>query len=300
MEKIKFFKKLWWSTTKVSKYDEMAKLGLKSAIKYFVAILAILALILGLISTYIQATNIQKVEEYLSQTMPEFKIQKDEQSEEDKYILNLENNDVFILDNQNFIESFSHLVVINTSLEEEKAIEEYYKLATEKYNCAIFLKDKCIIISTKYDPNSENKEQGIAKYTYRDILNTLGTGINELTKTNLLGYLNNISYTYYIFAYFINYFVILITVFALDIIIIGILGLIISKIWKISINKKEIFSIAIYAYTLPAIIYIIYLIIRYFTNFTINYMNIIDILIAYIYVMIYFYQKRKKILHQNK
>lgn len=62
-------------------------------------------------------------------------------------------------------------MVVNINLNESEAIEEYYKLASENNNCTILLKDKCIMISSKYNPNNENKDEGITKYTYLEILN---------------------------------------------------------------------------------------------------------------------------------
>ena len=40
-EKIGFFKKVWYSITKLEKYPEMTTLGFASAIKYLIAIMVI-------------------------------------------------------------------------------------------------------------------------------------------------------------------------------------------------------------------------------------------------------------------
>lgn len=53
-KKINFFKKLIYSMTKINKYDEMSNEGLKSAIKYFVCLIALMATVLSVISTSVQ------------------------------------------------------------------------------------------------------------------------------------------------------------------------------------------------------------------------------------------------------
>ena len=296
MNNITFSKKLWWSIAKPSKYDDMMRIGLNKAVKYFIGLIAIMALILSIAGSYIQAVEVQKIEKYLEQNVPNFKIENNAKEKEDaNYILSLENNDVTILDNQDFINTFKNIVVVNVSMKEKEAISEYYKLATDNNNCAILLKDKCIMISSKYNPDNDNKEEGITKYTYVDLLNKfIGTQVTEFEKNDLLGIFNNMSFTYYIIAYFVNYFVILLILFALDVLAIGVIALIISKVLKKDISKKEVFSMSIYSLTLPILLYIIYLVVNYFTRFNIGYINIINMIIGLGYVMWYFYKNKEK------
>ena len=55
-KKINFFKKIWYSIGKVSKYEEMRNSGVKSSIKYFLGIAAILALIMAIVSCIVQSS----------------------------------------------------------------------------------------------------------------------------------------------------------------------------------------------------------------------------------------------------
>lgn len=295
MNKIGFIKTLWWSITKPSKYDEIIKMGLKKAIKYFITLIVLMALLLSIVGAYIQSIEVQKIANYFQVNVPEFKIENTaKEGEKPKYRLNLENNEAVILDDQNFINIYKHKVVVNTSIKEKEAIKEYYNLATDNNNCLLFLNDKCIIISSKYNPDNKNKEEGINKYTYSEVLNKIGPDFTEFSKTDLIGTLNNVSYIYYIISYFVNYFIVLLVLIAFDIVIIWVIGLIISKILKTNNNKRNIFSLSIYSCTLSIVLYIGYLIINYFAKFNVTISNFIIMFIAYVYMILYFYMNKKK------
>lgn len=293
MKNITFFKRLLFSIAKPSKYDEMIKLGLKKSIKYFVGLISIMALILSLAGTYIQSVEVQKIGKYVDENIPEFKVENiAKEGEEANYKLNIENSESIILDNQDFINTFKSTVVVNINMTEKQAIQEYYDIATDNNICTVFLEDKCIMISSKYNPENENQKEGITEYTYSEVLNKIGPDFTELKKNDLIGFFNNISFTYYIITYFVSYFIILLVIFALDVMVLAIAAKIISKILKKDINIKRIFSLSIYSLTLPIILYIIYLIINYFARLNIGYINIINMMIAFIYVMLYFLSKR--------
>ena len=55
--KIGFFKKVWYSITKIEKYPDMAAQGLSKAVSYFLKIVAILPIIISLGTIY-QINNI--------------------------------------------------------------------------------------------------------------------------------------------------------------------------------------------------------------------------------------------------
>lgn len=295
MKKIVFPKTLWWSIAKPSKYDEMIKIGLKKGIKYFFALIAIMALLLSIAGTYIQVVEVQKISEYLQQSVPEFEFENTaKEGEEAKYKLNIENNEVIILDNTDFVNAFKGIFVVNTNLKEKEAIKEYYKLATDNNLCFVLLKDNCIMISNKYNPENENKEEGIVKYNYSEVLNKIGPDFTEFKKTDLVQIFNNTSYTYYIATYFTNYFTVLLVIFALDVLVLAIIAIIVSKAFKKDIKIKRMFSLAIYSLTLPIILYNIYLIINYFAKLNIDYINVINMVISIIYIVLYFYKNNKK------
>ena len=288
-KKISFFKKIWWSITNVNKYDEMINLGLRNAIKYLLALLVILSIILACVSVYIQSKNTGEIINYLNEKVPEFSLEK----KDENYKLSIDTKETVILEDSQFVNFFKSVVVMNDSLEEKEATKEYSSLANNDHNCVVFLKDECMIIT--------QNESEVTKYKYGELLTKI-TGKNEdqYDKMSLIDYFNNMPYVYYMCVYFLNYFIIILMVFALDVIIIGALSLLYTKIVKLQTNIKKLFVLAIYALTLSTILYIIYLIINFFTKYYFAYINIINMLIAYIYVIVYFMKKRKKVLQEDK
>ena len=124
MSNIAFTKKLWWSIGNIGKYDEMLIQGLKKASKYFVGLIAIMALILSIVGSYIQGVEVQKIQKYIDENVPKFKIENTaKEGEEAKYKLNIENDEAIILDNQDFINAFKSIIVVNVNLKEKEAIE---------------------------------------------------------------------------------------------------------------------------------------------------------------------------------
>ena len=88
--KINFFKKLWYSITKPSKYDELRKLGVGKAIKYIFSIISILALILAIITTFLKINEVFDAISYLEGKLPNFTFKDNK--------LELDNADASILD----------------------------------------------------------------------------------------------------------------------------------------------------------------------------------------------------------
>ena len=286
---ISFFKKIWWSISNLNKYDELINFGLKKSIKYFMGLLAILTIVLSLVTVYMQSKNVNDIAAYLNEKLPEFNLEK----KDEDYKLNIDTKETVILDDNKFLGFFKNVVVINDSLKEKEATEEYSDLANDEHNCIVFLKDECILIT-------KNQEE-VTKYKYADILTKFtGTNNDEYNKISVINYFSNISYTNYMLVYFVSYFIILLVVFALDIIVISVVSIIFTKLLKIKINAKSIFTLTIYALTLSSILYIIYLITSSLTGFYFAYTNIVNILISYIYIGIYFIKKRKNLLQDNK
>ena len=300
MEKIRFIRKIKYSITNISKYDDMISLGLKKAINYFIGLLALLALALGVFETYIQAVYIADFRNYLNQEIPEFSIVKNVNDE--NYSLSMKENEAIILEDQQLIDLYKNKIVINTNLNEQEAINEYYTLVSENNNCIIILKDEYVQITSAYNPenNDGENQEGINKYTFEELFNTYGiSGKNEYTKQDLINIFDNISYTYYVVAFFAKYLIILIIFYTMDILVIGIIAIICSKILKQKNTVKEIFSLSIYSLTLPAILFVAYLILSYIKKINIPYINFINIIIAYIYMAIWLYKKNKKTVAQE-
>lgn len=84
-----------------------------------------------------------------------------------------------------------------------------------------------------------------------------------------------------IFYLFCSYFILTF----MDIFLVSILGIIVTKITKMKIKYKSILSMSIYAFTLSIILNCIYSVANILTGFTIEYFQIAYNVIAYIYIV---------------
>lgn len=287
IKKINFFKKIWWSITKVSKYEEMAKEGLGTAIKYFLILIFLLSIILAAVATYIQSTIIDDAMKYLDEILPELTFANNE--------LNVETEEVIILDDEKFTTYFGYTVVINPYLERQQAIDEYYKLATGNRNCVVFLSNEVVNISVNYKETQTEIPEGVEVYSYTDHASKYLTDTSkEYKKQDIINVLSeSISYEYYFGGYLISYIIMLLVFYLLYIITIALSIFIVAKLLKINEKLKLIFIKTIYAITLSAILYVLYALISYFTKITIPYFDVIDIAVAYIYLGIIMAKQKK-------
>lgn len=96
---------------------------------------------------------------------------------------------------------------------------------------------------------------------------------------------------YFFALHFVVYFATIGIFFVVDIAVIGVVAILLSKV-KARNNKldkssiKKLYTISIYSSTLSIILYIIYMIFSYFTKIVIPFFDVFDIIIAYIYLMI--------------
>ena len=93
--KINFFKKIWYSIAKPSKYANLRKLGLGKAIKYIFSIISIFALILAILATILQINTVNDAISYLDKNLPDIKFKDNN--------LSLDNAEATILDDDNWL-----------------------------------------------------------------------------------------------------------------------------------------------------------------------------------------------------
>lgn len=287
--KINFFKKVWFSVTKINKYEEMTEQGIKSSIKYFFTLMALIALILAIIATFIQSDIVKDALSYLDEKLPEMKIADNK--------LSLENEEVTILDEVKFTDYFGCIVVINPLLEKQQAIDEYNNLATQKYKCIVFLSDEYLVISSNYDVTNESEnDSGIETHKYSDEMSKYVQDTSrEYGKQDIISYLGEkTSFTYYIAQYFVVYFVMIALIYIFYILLISVSFWLITKFAKINITFKKSLSNTIYASTLSSIVYVAYIIISYFTKFSISFFDVISILLIYVYLCFLLAKERKE------
>ena len=150
----------------------------------------------------------------------------------------------------------------------------------------VFLfKDEIVLVGK----TSESDKTAEQVYTYSNFIQSYtGTDIQSFNKTDFTNYLTSERmipfYTRYGLSIFI-YLLIMNVIYALlDAFEIAILGWITGSLAKIKIKFSALYSMAAYALTLPIFLNIIYIIINYFTTFSIKYFQVAYIAIAYIYL----------------
>ena len=136
---------------------------------------------------------------------------------------------------------------------------------------------------------SENTDTKISPYTYKDFVqNYAGNDVKAFEKTQLIEYMRsskmNNFYGKYMVSSFISLLLVEIIVVLTDALQLAIFGWLTTIITKIRIRFVAIYNMAVYALTLPMILNIIYIIVNYFTTFTISYFQVAYITIAYIYL----------------
>ena len=332
--KINFFKKIWYSIAKPSKYEDLRKLGVGKAIKYIFLIISILALVLAIFATVVQLNVVNDAISYLDENLPEIKFKDNK--------LTLENEEAVILDDNKIVNYFGNKIVINPLIGKQEAINQYKDLTTENNKVIIFLNDEYVVISNEYNSDSE-KEEGIETKKYVDVSkNFIKDASYEYGKKDVIEYLKErTSYSYYMAKYFVVYIISIMVLYCIYILLIS-FGLWsvakASKLVKKSDNKlskiiitilllictvclilkgysyaiylfaayigllicknewsfKESLMNTIYASTLSLLVYVIYILISYFAKIKISFIDIISIVIIFTYLYLVIWKQKKK------
>ena len=297
---ISFWKKIYYSIFKISKYEEMKKEGLKKAITYLLTLIFLISAIMALVSTYETNDNIKQLSNYLNSNLPELTLKNNE--------LTLEDNEVVILDDEETIKLFGYTIIINPLLEETELINEYDSLY-ENNNCVIFSKDQVIFIPNGY--KTENLEDNIEENKYaqenaesnvtvqKKQYNELLAGYNiseetELKKQDFISFYENVPLSYYWIQYFIVYFIMNLIIFVLEILVVALMGVLETKLLKLKTkSQKDILTLSIYAFTLSFVLQVVYSIINYFVGFKTEIFQTVIILIAFAYIAVIIYKMKK-------
>lgn len=285
--KMNFFKKLWYSIARPSKYEKLRNLGIGKAIQYFFSLISILAIVLAIIAAFLQIKVVNNAIVYLDEKIPEFKFKDNK--------LTLENEDATILDDERITSYLGNKIVINTLIKKEDAINQYKDLATEKNKVLIFLNEEYILISNKYNSESKNDE-GIENKKYSEISSKYIKDTSyEYSKKDVIEYLKKrTTYTYYTAQYFVIYFGSIMIIYGIYIILISLSLWLVTKILKVKWTLKETVMNTIYASSLSMIVYVLYMIVSYFTRFKFSIMDIFIILLIFIYLYLLVWRQKKK------
>lgn len=270
---INFFKKIWYSITKFEQYPAMATEGLKRAIKYLIMLTAIVTIFI-LIGTLLQMkTLIGDFSKYVQENIPEFSYSDGN--------LSMEMTETIIIENIQY-DTIDKIVIdtLSETDEQKQQIEN-----DNLYGITMFLFKDEIMLATKTEDNEVVKQE----YTYNEFITSYtGQSVEKFTKSEFVDYLTSEKMSTFYIQYGASMFIYLLIVYIiiglLDALEIAVLGWITTVIARIKMRFVAIYNMAIYALTLPMILNILYIVVNYFTDFTITYFQVAYITIAYIYL----------------
>lgn len=272
--KINFFKKIWYSITQFEKYPIMATEGIKRAVKYLIMLTALVSIFI-LIGSLLELKNVvNELAQYVHENIPEFLYADGN--------LSMENEETIILDDIKY--DVVDKIVIQTSAETDEQ-KNQTQINNEVIGSTIyFFKDEIIL-----EVKTEDEETVKQTFTYNDLVTSYtGEHLDSFNKTDFIKYLTSEKmykfYASYAVTLFISLVLVNVLVAFLDSLEIAVLGWITTTIARIRMRFVSIYNMAVYSLTLPMVLNILYIVINYFTEFTITYFQVGYITIAYIYL----------------
>lgn len=262
-----FFKKIWYSITKIEKYPEMAIEGVGKAVAYLAKLVIIISVILSAWLTYQTYTELNNGLDYIKNEFPSFSYKEGN--------LNVENNQEPIIFEREDIKK----IIIDTQTDSQEEINSYLNSIDKNSGGIVVTKDKIIIKNRVTD--------GAIQYNYTDIFGA--SGIQEFSKEDVVNLKNNTNMSILIVNVFLTLFVygfIMYFITTLSyVLLISVLGFLATTMLKMKMRYTPIFNMSIYAITLSVILNIIYLVVNIFTGFVIEYFQVMYIAVATIYLI---------------
>lgn len=263
-----FFKKVWYSITKIEKYPEMATEGVGKACSYLFKLVSVLAIVLSIWMTYQTYELMSSGLDYIQEEFPEFSYKDG--------ILQTESQEPIIVGGEN---SPLGKVIVDTNTDTQEKVNEYLNIIEDSGSGVIILKDKALMKSESV--------AGSITYDYKQAFEQMQ--ITEFNKASLIEYANSSQmisvYISVLFTMFIYTFIMYFLTTIWYVLAISVVGYLTAVILKIKMRYAAIFNMSVYAVTLSVILNIIYLIINMIKPFTIQYFQVMYISVATIYLI---------------
>lgn len=270
-EKVKkqgFFKKVWYSITKIERYPEMAAQGVGKAFSYISKVVAILAIILSLGSIYQSYQILQEGVAYLQNEFPEFSYSDG--------ILSIDSENPITISAE---DSYVGEAIIDTKTQDEQTINQYISEIEQKGDGIVVLNNRVIVKTSSIS--------GTISYEYDQMFNQIG--ITEFNKQDLIKYISSSQmYKFYISTFltsFVYSFVMCLLTTLSNAVFLAIFGYLTTWIAKIRMRFVAVFNMAVYSLTLSTILNMIYIAINIFVPFTMEYFQVMYVTVAAIYLI---------------
>ena len=263
-----FFKKVWYSITKIERYPEMAAQGLGKAFSYICKVVAILAIILCLGSIYQAYQILQEGVAYLQNEFPEFSYSDG--------ILNVNSENPIIISPE---DSYVGKAIIDTKTEDEQTINQYISQIEENGDGIVVLNNRVVI--------KNSAVSGTISYEYDQVFNQIG--ITEFEKQDIINYINSSQMVNIYISLFLTIFVYSFSMYLLttlsNAVFLAAFGYLTTLIAKIRMRFVAIFNMAVYSLTLSTILNMIYIAINIFVPFSMEYFQVMYVTVAAIYLV---------------
>ncbi len=253
-----FFKKVKLSMFNVEKYVELSAEGVPRAINYLTKLVAILAIVICVGMIYETTQTVNKVVQYIENDFPDFSYQDG--------VLDVKSESPITIENPAL-----GTIIVDTSKETQEFTDDKDGVLVLKNKVAI--KNNSMMGITTYEYSKILGEMGITRFEKQDVL-------NYVKGTQMLSLYMSLGITLFIYVfiiYFINTF--------LNSIFISAFGYLTSILAKVKMRYRAVLNMSIYAITLSTLLNIIYVIINMFTDFEIQYFDVMYISVAVIYLI---------------
>lgn len=270
-EKVKkqgFFKKVWYSITKIERYPEMAAQGLGKAFSYICKVVAILAIIICFGSMYQAYQILQEGVAYLQNEFPEFSYSDG--------ILSVDSEDPITISAE---DSYVGKAIIDTKTEDQQTVNQYISEIEQSGDGIVVLNNRVIVKTSSIS--------GTISYEYDQMLNQVG--ITEFNKQDLINYINSSQmYNFYISIFltiFVYSFAMYLLTTLLNAVFLAVFGYLVTWIAKIRMRFVAVFNMAVYSLTLSTILNMMYIAINIFVPFAMEYFQVMYVTVAAIYLI---------------
>lgn len=263
-----FFKRVWYSITKIEKYPDMASEGLGRALGYLARITAILTVILCAGMMYKTYNIVQKGVNYIQNEFPEFRY------EDGKINVEAE-NEIIIPEDKSILGK----IIVDTKTEDEQKINQYINDITEVEEGAIILKDRIIL--------KNSSVVGTISYTYKESFESFG--VSEFTKQDVINYANSSKivtlYVSIFLTIFIYAFIMYLLTIISNVVLLSFFGYITTLLARIKMRYVAVFNMSAYALTLSVILNMLYVAVNIFVTFNMEYFQVMYVAVAAIYLV---------------
>lgn len=268
-KKIHFFKRIIIAIKDFDKYQDFAIENISEAIKYFLKLMIIFAIIISIGFSVRFNKILNDGTAYLKNELPNFTFSDN--------ILNFESEEPIYIQNEN---PLFNVIIIDTITEDENQKQEVIEELNTYGTGIVFFRDKIVLkgqgtsgIAVTYNYTDIQKQYEFENFNKENIVNLLTN--KNIIKVTIIFFVITCVYMFFVYIW----------LGFLDVLLLAILGYVISRLFRLRLKFGPIFNISTYALTLSILLNAIYIVINVLTGFEIKYFGIMYNTISYIYLI---------------